>query len=178
LINVRVFDGQQLRGPETVVIDGTVIGADPAGARVIDCDSAVLLPGLIDAHVHFSSREELNRLTAFGVTTALDMDAFVDRWIAAGADYIKIIATQDGFDQPTLTAIVAAAHKHGKVTIAHAATFADIAMAPEAQIDVVTHAPLDRALDDSAVAKMVADHSHLRADADDDGRHRCAIPPA
>ena len=73
LANVRVFDGRRLREPATVVIDGDSIGKDPAGARVIDCDGAVLLPGLIDAHVHLYGREDLEQLSGFGVTTALDM---------------------------------------------------------------------------------------------------------
>ncbi len=38
LTHVRVFDGQRLCEPGTVVIDGEVIATDPAGARVIDCD--------------------------------------------------------------------------------------------------------------------------------------------
>ncbi|MFZ0040855.1 MAG: hypothetical protein WAK93_06090 [Solirubrobacteraceae bacterium] len=169
----------------------------------------MLLPGLIDAHVHLYGRADLEQLTAFGVTTALDMGTpwsvvnelrglhaltdirsggkpavapgsaharmlhappesqvagpdqasdFVSNWIAEGADYIKIITDQDGFDQPTLNAIVAAAHERGKLTIAHAATFADIAMAQEAQIDVVTHTPLDKALDKAAVARMVTEN--------------------
>lgn len=52
LTHVRVFDGERLREPGTVVIDGPLIGTDPAGARVVDCRGAALLPGLIDAHVH------------------------------------------------------------------------------------------------------------------------------
>lgn len=209
LTGVRVFDGDRLRGPEDVVIDGDTIGRDAKGGRVIAGDGAVLLPGLIDAHVHLYGREDLEQLSVFGVTTALDMGtpwevvdelrglrgltdirspgkpavapgsahahmlaapaeaqvagpdqaaAFVSDWISQGADYIKIITAQDGFDQPTLNAIVAAAREQGKLTIAHAATYPDIAMAQEAQVDVVTHAPLDRALDTADVARMVAEH--------------------
>ena len=77
LTNVRVFDGRQLQPPGTVVIDGARIGTDPAGARgeveVIDGEGGVLLPGLIDAHVHLTDRVTLGRLIVAGVTTALDM---------------------------------------------------------------------------------------------------------
>ncbi|MGW8396074.1 hypothetical protein ACWGLP_05175 [Streptomyces lydicus] len=66
-----VFDGRELRAPGTVVIDGDRIGTDPSGAREIDSGGAVLMPGLIDAHVHLSSADNLRQLCEHGVTTAL-----------------------------------------------------------------------------------------------------------
>ena len=71
ITNVRVFDGAGLTGPRTVVLDGGVIGADAAGARMIDGDGGVLLPGLIDAHIHLHGPENLDQLTRHGVTTGL-----------------------------------------------------------------------------------------------------------
>lgn len=77
--NVRVFDGRQLLPPGTVVIEGALIGSGPGSAQVIDGDlvidgeGGVLLPGLIDAHVHLHGRHTLEQLAGFGVTTALDM---------------------------------------------------------------------------------------------------------
>jgi imidazolonepropionase-like amidohydrolase len=76
LTNVRVFDGRELRGPATVVIEDGIVGNDPAGARVIDAGGTTLLPGLIDAHVHLLEERHLQQLAAFGVTTALDMGAW------------------------------------------------------------------------------------------------------
>ena len=76
LTNVRVFDGRELRGPTTVVIEGGIVGNDSAGARIIDAGGATLLPGLIDAHVHLLKEEHLQQLADFGVTTALDMGAW------------------------------------------------------------------------------------------------------
>lgn len=73
LTNVRVFDGRRLREPATVVIDGDRIGVDSTGAHVVDGGGAILLPGLIDAHVHLHGVESLEQLCSFGVTTALDM---------------------------------------------------------------------------------------------------------
>ena len=71
--NVRVFDGRQLVPGGTVVICGGRIGTDPAGAQVIDGAGGVLLPGLIDAHVHLDGPGRLAALAGYGVTTALDM---------------------------------------------------------------------------------------------------------
>lgn len=73
LANVRVFDGTALTEPATVVIDGDVIGADATGAAVADHRGAVLLPGLLDAHVHLGRPGDLGELARHGVTTALDM---------------------------------------------------------------------------------------------------------
>ena len=71
--NVRVFDGRQLQPPDTVVIEAGRISHGPGGAEVIDGEGGVLLPGLIDAHVHLRDRRTLEQLASFGVTTALDM---------------------------------------------------------------------------------------------------------
>jgi imidazolonepropionase-like amidohydrolase len=73
LTNVRVFDGARLVPSATVVIDGPVIGTDPAGATIVDGHGAVLLPGLIDAHVHLDGPGRLQTLASYGVTTVLDM---------------------------------------------------------------------------------------------------------
>ncbi len=55
--NVRLFDGTQLVPGSTVVVENGVITAvriatDSPGTQVIDGAGGVLLPGLIDAHVH------------------------------------------------------------------------------------------------------------------------------
>lgn len=60
LLNARVFDGHgaELHEDWTVLVEGRQISAAGAGvivpshARFIDCGGRVLLPGLIDAHVH------------------------------------------------------------------------------------------------------------------------------
>jgi imidazolonepropionase-like amidohydrolase len=206
LTNVRIFDGTALSEPVTIVIDDGVIGTDPAGAEVIDGDGGVLLPGLIDAHIHLHDTGTLDRLCASGVTTALDMatwprarvdslrgqvgrtdirsagtpattsgsghshipgfpsqglvdspDAaaqFVEERIAAGSDYIKIIADIPGPDQPIMDALVGAAHARNIRTVVHATTTATFAMAVDAGADVITHVPIDRALDASVIARM------------------------
>ena len=208
LTNVRVFNGQQLSESTTVVIDGGIIGEGVEGAYVIDGQGGILLPGLIDAHVHLQSEHDLRQMSEYGVTTALDMatwppaklnalrgrvgmtdirspglpatspgsihslvlpfsnddlvygpkDAakFIADRISEGVDYIKVIADVPGPDQATLNALVTAAHEQKKLVVAHASYFTPFAMAQEAGVDVVTHAPTDKALDRDAVAQMIA----------------------
>jgi imidazolonepropionase-like amidohydrolase len=207
LTNVRVFDGERLCEPATVVIDGARIGGDPAGARTRDGGGRVLLPGLIDSHVHLTDDDTLTALARHGVTTALDMGtespelvaslrgrpggadirscgasatspasahakrmgraeglvadpdeakAYIARRVAEGVDYIKIIIDLPGFDQPTVRALVEAAHAHGLRAIAHAAARDAVLLATAAGVDVLTHAPIDRPLDDSAVQRARA----------------------
>ena len=74
--NARVFDGEQVIGARTVILDGAGIGAVggpvPPGATVVDAGGGTLLPGLIDSHVH-TDLDGLRLALRFGVTTELEM---------------------------------------------------------------------------------------------------------
>lgn len=78
VLNARIFDGQALNAPQTIVVaDAQIaaIGADlavPPDARVLDAAGRAVIPGLIDAHVH-SWGEAQREALRFGVTTSLDM---------------------------------------------------------------------------------------------------------
>ena len=207
--NVKIFDGQKLTGPTTVVIDkGKIMSNDATdGAILINAEGAVMLPGLIDAHIHLHGKENLEQLCSFGVTTAFDMSTwpqslldslkaqpgltdirtcgvgatvegsshsripnrpkemilskpadaagYVEKRIAEGADYIKIIADIPGPDAEMLDALVKASHAKGKNTIAHAVTYDAVRMVLEAQVDMITHVPMDAPLDEAAISKML-----------------------
>jgi imidazolonepropionase-like amidohydrolase len=229
--NVRVFDGRQLMPLGTVVIEAGRISADQFGPgqfgpdqfgagrigaggvadEVIDGAGGVLLPGLIDAHVHLHDRRTLELLSGFGVTTAFDMACappelvdslravpgltdirsagtpavapgsgharipgigargllsgpdhaaqFVADRIAEGSDYIKIIVGNPGpsHDEATLAALTAAAREHSKLTVAHASSYEAVELAQRARVNVLTHVPLDKALDETAAAAAIAD---------------------
>jgi imidazolonepropionase-like amidohydrolase len=77
--SVRLFDGEHVvNGTSVLVSHGMIsqVGPDlrPAkGVRVVDGSGQTLLPGLIDAHVHIKSRQDLVQSLVFGVTTDLDM---------------------------------------------------------------------------------------------------------
>ena len=78
ITNVRVFDGERLREPATVVLeDATISARTPAdgalNADVVDGGGGTLLPGLIDTHVHVDKVPQLEASASWGVTTMLDM---------------------------------------------------------------------------------------------------------
>ncbi|MBL7486833.1 amidohydrolase family protein [Frankia sp. AgB1.9] len=75
---VRLVDGPALSHRTSVLVDGARIAAigpdlSTAGRTVVDGEDGVLLPGLIDAHVHLHGEENLEQLVRAGITTALDM---------------------------------------------------------------------------------------------------------
>ncbi|HWE98283.1 MAG TPA: amidohydrolase family protein [Caulobacteraceae bacterium] len=114
--NARVFDGWSdgLRdGCEVVVADGVIQsagegqGAVPRDAEVVDCRGRVLMPGLIDAHVHvYAAGVDLMRVVGKPPTylahfAARFMSASLDRGFTSlrdmgGADVGLASAIADG----------------------------------------------------------------------------------
>lgn len=88
ITNVRVFDGDTMTGPTTVLIEnGRIAAIDPAlalpaGAETLNAQGLTALPGLIDAHTH-TYGDVLRTSLRFGVTTNLDM--FSSPLLLAGA---------------------------------------------------------------------------------------------
>lgn len=78
-LDVRLFDGTQIVTKTTVLVRNGVIenlGQDvdvPDDAVVVQGEGRTLLPGLIDAHTHVNTLDELRQALAFGVTTELEM---------------------------------------------------------------------------------------------------------
>jgi len=90
------------------------------------------------------------------VNSAADAAKFVSNRVSQGSDYIKLIVDPLGPDLPTIKAIVAAAHNLGKKVISHAPSYSDISIAEAGGIEIITHVPLDKALDAVSIANMVA----------------------
>ena len=213
--NVRLFDGERLHDHAVVTIEGETVAAVDTGTglvETVDVDGrgGLLMPGLIDAHVHVTTPEDLQQLAAHGITTALDMashsvsgsrrlrdaagstdlrtagppasapggvhtrlmgfpvdsavsgpgdaERFVAARAAEGSDYLKIIVEPPqapaALDVDTVSALVRSSRQHGLLSVAHAAAHSAVELAVGANVDVVTHAPLDRRLDDAVVARM------------------------
>ncbi|HST57708.1 MAG TPA: CIA30 family protein [Longimicrobium sp.] len=96
------------------------------------------------------------------LTSPADAQPWVDARIAEGSDFIKAVM-DDGklygirfntLDEPTLTAIVAAAHARGKLAVVHVATLAATRAAVRAGADGLVHIWMDSVPEPALVAEM------------------------
>ena len=96
------------------------------------------------------------------VSGPADAAWFVAERAADGVDYIKVICENPSamgdaaLDGPTIAALVQAAHAAGYKIIAHATSLPAIRLAADAKVDVLTHAPLDTAVDGGYAAAIAA----------------------
>lgn len=81
---------------------------------------------------------------------------FVQDRVDEGADYIKIVADVPGPSQEIVNLLAAEARQRGMLSVAHASRKVSFAMAQEGKVDVITHVPMDLALDEVA-AKLMKD---------------------
>jgi imidazolonepropionase-like amidohydrolase len=98
ITNVRVFDGERLSEPATIVLEETTISACTSAdgalnADVVDGGGGTLLPGLIDTHVHVDKVSQLEASASWGVTTMLDM---------GNKDLANLATLKNGQGLPTL----------------------------------------------------------------------------
>ncbi|PJZ77505.1 amidohydrolase family protein [Leptospira neocaledonica] len=228
IINANIFDGEDLIKDHVLIIKGTHInsigGEIPEGARIVDAKGGLLMPGLIDSHVH-TDIDGLRDALLFGVTTELEMTGqwmfwerwqlanrndiadmrsagmgitppgghptqymqlssnwflktfyrypfvsspeeaikFVDKQVEEGSDFIKIII-EDGetvgtpglpvIDDTTLVASVNAAHRHGKMAIAHVTSLEGGRRAISAGVDGLAHMFFDEKPDKELISAI------------------------
>lgn len=114
------------------------------------------LPAFAEASTH----GKLLRFVGVGMDQAIhtseDAARFVEDRVRENVNYIKIIADLPGIEQDHLDRIQREATRHAKMTIAHTAEHEAFARGLRAGFDILTHAPMDRALDQEIVDQMVA----------------------
>jgi hypothetical protein len=76
--NVRIFNGYKTTPPTSLYIDGNVISkpfkiTPSTEVRYINAGNRILIPGLIDAHIHVPDIGGQENITGWGVTTAMNM---------------------------------------------------------------------------------------------------------
>lgn len=165
---VRVFTGTGLSEPTTVHVHDGAIAERSAGGTRIDGAGRVLLPGLIDAHVHVvRGRDDLRELTEWGVTTGLDMAC----WPIGLVQAMRAETGVADFRSATIPA-VGPGGNHARLpgfpaegivtTPGQARAFVERRMADNADyIKIVTEAAPPAGMDRATVAAIVqAAHEH------------------
>jgi imidazolonepropionase-like amidohydrolase len=87
--------------------------------------------------------------------TTTDVPAFIKGRARDGVDYVKIIADMPGgLQQDVLDTIQIEARKVGLMTVAHTAMHEAFERALTAGFDILTHVPMDHAVDESIASRM------------------------
>lgn len=132
-------------------------------------DSLRNLPGLTDIRSCYFPASAAGGIqtsnmgfpTSSIVTEPDDAERFVNEQISYGADYIKVIIEEPNIMKSaaltpeTVAALVNAAHSKGKQVFAHVTTLAAFQIAVDANVDILTHAPLGQPLTDELVQAIV-----------------------
>lgn len=108
------------------------------------------------ASAHAARMKDIPAAQEALVSTAADAVAAVSRRVEQGSDYLTVVIDLPGFEQKTVDALVAEAHARGLKIVAHASSADAVAMGLAAGVDVLTHVPLDRAIDDTQAAAIAA----------------------
>lgn len=176
-LHYPVFDGRQVYEDAAVVIENGKISAETCLRQGEPKSDFLLMPGLIDAHIHLYNQGNVEDLLISGVTATCavgvsatlqrkleglriwtsrtmalgmvrDGRAYVEREIAAGADYIKVILEKPARMAPrtmeakVLREIADCAHEHGRKVAAHAVSIPMVEMAVDAGVDILIHVPM------------------------------------
>ncbi|KAH6654361.1 hydrolase [Truncatella angustata] len=84
---------------------------------------------------------------------------FVQERVSEDVDYIKIIADTPGIKQEHMDRIQEEATRYGKMTVAHVAQYEAFARGLSADFNILTHTPMDKALDADLVDKMITQNT-------------------
>lgn len=132
-------------------------------------DSARNLIGVTDVRTSLSSASapgshqiaQMGAPESSGVKGPEDADRFVAELLSDGADYIKVIienpniAFSPALETKTIKAIVDAAHKNNLQVFAHTVYNIAFRMGVDGGVDVLSHTPLDKTIDEEIVNDMV-----------------------
>lgn len=175
--NCAVFDGVRVYENASVTIGGGKILKLEETVPVNDCPTRFLMPGLIDGHTHLYNPTQMDTLVRHGVTATCSVDvsrkladqsrvlklhttrtmalgnvtdgrAYVEREIALGADYIKVILEQPAImasrtmEAAVLRDIVQTAHAHRLKVAAHAVAVSMVRLAVDCGVDILFHVPM------------------------------------
>lgn len=165
-----LFDGEKVIDNAVVAIEDGIITA------VRGCENAdskyLLMPGLIDAHTHMGTMEQVQTMLRNGVTATCDVSAsaslvknaqsftiipsagmamgvvlnpkdYVEKAVANGAAYIKVLLFNTlSIGKGALRGIVKAAHEKGLRVAVHATEVSTVRQSVDCGADILLHVPM------------------------------------
>lgn len=183
ILNYPLFDGKKVFENASVIIENGIITA------VNEAETAdgnyFLMPGLIDAHTHMSTDEQIRIMLKNGIVATCDVSApyslvesskqfaiissagmtmgtlngkgYVKKAIENGAKYIKVLLMKPNLMlKGVLKDICTTAHGNGIKVAVHATSVKAVRMAVECGADILLHVPMKEELPES-LANTIAE---------------------
>lgn len=173
-LKYKLFDGEKLWDGAAVTVEhGIITSVQKCSPE--ECGNGILMPGLIDAHVHMEIDAHVAAMLHSGITAVCDVSAserliksskqleivssagmamgivvnpkgYVEKAAANGAKYIKVLLFNTlSIGKPALHSIVTAAHNLNLKVAVHATEVATARQAVEANADILLHVPMKEA---------------------------------
>lgn len=171
-LNYPVFDGTRIWENASVVIENGVISEETVLGEGAADHRYFLMPGLIDAHTHMGTQEQIYAMLKYGITATCDVSAsagliaasdlltihpsagmamgvvlsgrnYVKKACENGAKYIKVLLfNTHSIGRKALSSIVEAAHERKLKVAVHATEVATAQQAVDARADILLHVPM------------------------------------
>lgn len=168
ILNYPFFDGKNVVENSSVVVEKGIISKITVAENTDD--RYFLMPGLIDAHTHMGTNEQIQTMLKYGVAGTCDVAApqslvqsskdfvivssagmtmgtlsgkgYVKKAIADGARYIKVLLMEPGLMlSGVLKDICRTAHDNGIKVAAHAVSVKAVELAVKCGVDILIHVP-------------------------------------
>lgn len=183
ILNYPLFDGENVIENASVVLeDGAITAVNVSES--IDTNY-FLMPGLIDAHTHMGTKEQIAAMLKNGVTATCDVAAsaslienseqftivssagmtmgtlngksYVKKAIEAGASYIKVLLMEPNLmPKGVLKDICQTAHENGIKVAIHAVSVKVVQMSVDCGADILIHVPMKEKFPEE-LAKTIAE---------------------
>ena len=169
VLNYPLFDGEKVIENASVTVEnGTIVSINN---KISTDNDDLLMPGLIDAHTHLGTKEQVQTMLQNGVGVACDVAApdsliksvnlftiissagmtmgtwsgksYVNHAIQNGARYIKVLLMEPNLMlKRVLKDICNNAHKNGLKVAVHATSIKSVKMAVDCESDILLHVPM------------------------------------
>ncbi len=189
ILNYPLFNGKKVIENASIVIEDGMI-ARITETEEVDSDY-FLMPGLIDAHTHMNTKEQIETMLKNGVTGTCDVAAseslvqnekqfmivssfgmtmgtlngksYVKKAIDAGAEYIKVLLMEPNLMMKSvLKDICNTAHDNGMKVAVHAVSLKAVQMSVDCGADILIHVPMKEEFPNE-LAKTIAEKGIVAA---------------